>query len=198
MFGNLTQCTRYTQRLPFFYLKKSLFHNKLIFLLACFLDFDFSVITSVHKLFLHRFRHVSVELHRDGEGLVAEPFRRILEVYVRKAGVVRICLLWVYLYIKHAYNLCMKFEWDDGKDKANREKHGVSFAIARQAFADPSRIILEDVAHSKTERRFFCIGMVMGRVCTVRFTMRGPSCRIFGAGYWRSGRKLYEREKKTI
>lgn len=92
----------------------------------------------------------------------------------------------------------MRFEWDDGKDKANQEKHGVSFKDAKQAFSDPSRVILEDVAHSETERRFFCIGMVRDRVCTVRFTMRGVSCRIFGAGYWRSGRKLYERKKEDL
>lgn len=105
MFGNLAQCTRYTQRLPFFYLKKYLLYNKLIvFCLLVFLVFDFSVVTSVHKLFLHRFRHVSVDFHCDGEGLDAKPFRRVLEVYVRKAGVVRIWLLWVYMYIKHAYN----------------------------------------------------------------------------------------------
>jgi predicted DNA binding CopG/RHH family protein len=31
------------------------------------------------------------------------------------------------------------FEWDDAKDRANRVKHGVSFAVAQIAFFDPRR-----------------------------------------------------------
>ena len=40
------------------------------------------------------------------------------------------------------------FEWNDDKDKANQEKHGVSFAVAQLAFLDSYRIILEDIGHS--------------------------------------------------
>ena len=28
------------------------------------------------------------------------------------------------------------FEWDDDKDQANQEKHGISFALAQLAFLD--------------------------------------------------------------
>jgi hypothetical protein len=28
----------------------------------------------------------------------------------------------------------------------------------------------------------------------VRFTVRGDAIRIFGAGYWRKGKKIYEQE----
>lgn len=31
---------------------------------------------------------------------------------------------------------------------------------------------------------------------TVRFTYRGGVIRIFGAGYWRKGKQIYERENK--
>jgi uncharacterized DUF497 family protein len=40
------------------------------------------------------------------------------------------------------------FEWDDAKDRANRLKHGVSFAQAQAAFFDPRRVIAEDLDHS--------------------------------------------------
>lgn len=33
------------------------------------------------------------------------------------------------------------FEWDSDKDAANQDKHGVSFAEAQFAFADPKRVI---------------------------------------------------------
>ena len=36
------------------------------------------------------------------------------------------------------------FDWDPGKDLANQTKHGVSFADAQHAFADPARVIAED------------------------------------------------------
>lgn len=37
-----------------------------------------------------------------------------------------------------------------------------------------------------------CLGAVNGVVMTVRFTMRGEVIRIFGAAYWRKGKKDYE------
>ena len=62
------------------------------------------------------------------------------------------------------------FEWDFAKDAANRLKHGVSFAKAQYAFADPLRVIAEDEVHGVEERRYFCFGIVDGAVLTVRFT----------------------------
>jgi uncharacterized DUF497 family protein len=86
------------------------------------------------------------------------------------------------------------FEWDDGKDRVNRTKHGVSFALAQRAFFDPRRVIAEDVQHSGAEKRFYCFGVVAGGVMTVRFTWRDGRIRIFGAGYWRKGRTAYEQQ----
>lgn len=90
----------------------------------------------------------------------------------------------------------VNFEWDDIKDKENREKHGVSFALAQHAFADHKRIILKEMAHSVDENRYYCIGKVDDGILTVRFTYRNEKIRIFGAGYWRKGKKIYERENK--
>lgn len=44
------------------------------------------------------------------------------------------------------------------------------------------------------ERRYFCFGRVGDGVLTVRFTLRKGRMRIFGAGYWRKGKELYEKE----
>ncbi len=87
----------------------------------------------------------------------------------------------------------MEFEWSETKNRINIEKHGVSFYDAQYAFADPKRLILEDVAHSVEENRFFCIGKTIDGVVTVRFVCRGQKIRIFGAGNWRKGKELYEK-----
>ncbi len=84
------------------------------------------------------------------------------------------------------------FEWDPAKNQTNLQKHGVSFDLAQFAFADPNRVILEDLEHSNHEKRYFCLGKVAEGILTVRFTVRDNTIRIFGAGYWRKGRKIYE------
>jgi len=38
-----------------------------------------------------------------------------------------------------------RFDWDPGKDHENQRKHGVAFAKAQFAFADPRRIIAESL-----------------------------------------------------
>jgi len=88
------------------------------------------------------------------------------------------------------------FEWDSAKDLMNQDKHGVSFALAQLAFLDPLRVILEDLEHSDSESRYYCLGSVAGGIMTVRFTYRSNKIRIIGAGYWRKGKRIYERENK--
>ena len=88
------------------------------------------------------------------------------------------------------------FEWDSSKDLINQEKHGVSFALAQLSFLDQKRIILQDLEHSDEENRYYCIGKVTDAILTVRFTYRKNKIRIIGAGYWRKGKKIYERENK--
>lgn len=88
------------------------------------------------------------------------------------------------------------FEWDDAKDRLNRTKHGVSFALAQQAFFDPRRVIAEDLSHSATELRYFCFGRVGDGIMTVRFIWREKRIRIIGAGYWRKGKTIYEQENR--
>jgi uncharacterized DUF497 family protein len=85
----------------------------------------------------------------------------------------------------------MTFEWDANKSVENILKHGVSFEEAQRAFFDVNRKIYRDDKHSINEERYFCCGMVEGEILTVRFTVRGETIRIIGAGYWRKGRTMY-------
>lgn len=87
----------------------------------------------------------------------------------------------------------MEFEWSEGKSHSNINKHGISFYDAQYAFADPNRLILKDVTHSLEEKRYFCIGALDNGIVTVRFVYREQKIRIFGAGYWGKGKKLYEK-----
>jgi uncharacterized DUF497 family protein len=88
------------------------------------------------------------------------------------------------------------FEWDEEKDKENQAKHGISFLAAQRAFLDPHRVIAEDITHSTEESRYYCMGHVDKGILTVRFTYRENVIRIYGAGYWRKGRKIYEDQNK--
>jgi uncharacterized DUF497 family protein len=92
----------------------------------------------------------------------------------------------------------LEFEWDERKNESNKSKHGVSFFDAQKAFLDPFRIIAEDLEHSKVEKRYFCFGSVDQKIVTVRFTFRKRTIRILGAGYWRQGKKIYEKAKNEI
>jgi uncharacterized DUF497 family protein len=89
------------------------------------------------------------------------------------------------------------FEWDENKNRENQKKHGVSFEQAQYAFADPQRVIAQDLGHSDTEPRYYCFGKVGEGILTVRFTYRGNVLRLFGAGYWRRGRTIYEKENQV-
>lgn len=89
-----------------------------------------------------------------------------------------------------------RFDWDPDKDAENQLKHGVPFIRAQYVFADPQRVISRDITHSQTEARFYCFGEVDGGILTVRFTYRAAVIRIIGAGYWRKGKAIYERENQ--
>ncbi|MFA7418627.1 MAG: BrnT family toxin [Melioribacteraceae bacterium] len=88
------------------------------------------------------------------------------------------------------------FEWDAVKNKLNQKKHCISFEEAQYAFSDSNRIIVKDLEHSESEERFYCFGKISENIVTVRFTYRNNKIRIIGAGYWRKGKQIYEKENK--
>lgn len=76
----------------------------------------------------------------------------------------------------------MEFEWDDAKAAANARKHGVTFAEAATAFADPLAAIFPDPDHSDDEVREILVGYSeRGRLLMVSFTERPPNLRVISA-----------------
>ncbi len=53
----------------------------------------------------------------------------------------------------------MKFEWDDKKNNANKNKHGISFEEAMTVFDDEEAIVIPDPDHSIDEERFLILGL---------------------------------------
>lgn len=91
------------------------------------------------------------------------------------------------------------FDWDEDKNRINKDKHGISFKEAQLAFNDDHRLVFEDVSHSTDkEKRYYCLGKIGTKICTVRFIHRNNQIRIFGACYWRKEQKIYEKKRKNI
>ena len=51
------------------------------------------------------------------------------------------------------------FEWDQKKNKANEEKHGLSFEDATKVFDDPDR--LQYITAKGNEKRFVTVGKMI-------------------------------------
>lgn len=87
------------------------------------------------------------------------------------------------------------YEWDERKNRANLEKHGLSFDLAVEIFAHPV-LVAEDPRLYETaqgiERRLIAIGEIDGMVViVVVFTWRGEKRRIVSA------RKANRNERKA-
>ena len=91
----------------------------------------------------------------------------------------------------------LTFEWDPGKAKANRAKHGVSFEEAVTVFGEPLGRITDDPRHSDTEERYVLLGQsVRRRLLAVMFTERGQAIRLFSArSATRRERREYEEKR---
>jgi uncharacterized DUF497 family protein len=90
------------------------------------------------------------------------------------------------------------FEWDEGKEKINFEKHGINFSTAMESFEDPHGIAFSDEKHSsESEQRFYWVGKPKGKdfVVTTWYTTRNVSVRIIGCAQLRKFRRLYENTK---
>lgn len=55
--------------------------------------------------------------------------------------------------------MALTFEWDEAKDIANRNKHGVSFDEAKTDFNDSRSITIADETHSDEENRYIDVGI---------------------------------------
>ncbi len=71
------------------------------------------------------------------------------------------------------------FEWDENKNKSNKEKHGISFEDASKIFDDPHRI--QYINSQGNEKRFVTVGKVIKFIVTVVYTVRSGLLRIISA-----------------
>jgi uncharacterized protein len=87
------------------------------------------------------------------------------------------------------------FEWDAGNSSKSLTKHRVTAQEAEQAFADPNVHVLDDEAHSVSERRWKVFGKTSAsRFIVVSFTIRGLFVRVISARPMnRKERKAYEK-----
>ena len=70
-----------------------------------------------------------------------------------------------------AYISGMGVEWDPEKERANLDKHGVSFGEAATLFSsDGDYLEVYDEEHSQDEDRFIAVGPVAGRIVVVVYT----------------------------
>ena len=53
------------------------------------------------------------------------------------------------------------FEWDENKNRANIQKHGISFDEAMTVFDDDNALYKSDIDHSQDESRFIILGFSM-------------------------------------
>ena len=74
-----------------------------------------------------------------------------------------------------------EFEWDDAKAVTNERNHGISFDVARAAFADPFAVARVDRRHAHTEERYVLLGMIDNRLVYVAYAMRGARIRLISA-----------------
>jgi uncharacterized DUF497 family protein len=69
----------------------------------------------------------------------------------------------------------MRFEWDEVKNQTNRRKHGISFELAHEAFADPFCLTFPEL-HTESEERFWTIGRIGDlTIIVVAHTLRDDS-----------------------
>ena len=88
----------------------------------------------------------------------------------------------------------MQFEWDEQKDRINRQKHGITFKEASQVFFDELSATGDDTEHSEDEKRLITFGLSLRReLLVVCHVDRGNAVRIVSARRaTRAERRIYE------
>lgn len=84
------------------------------------------------------------------------------------------------------------FVWDEHKNLANKDKHGLTFEAIHH-FDWESSVIVDRSRHADGEKRMVAIGKISNKLHTVIFTHRGHNIRLISLR--RSNKaeeKLYE------
>src|SRR3989337_1752851 len=74
------------------------------------------------------------------------------------------------------------FSWDQGNERKNVEKHGVTAQEVEEVFFDPPKKLLEAKFHSGKEERYLLMGQTKRqRLLFVVFTIRNRQVRAISA-----------------
>ena len=77
---------------------------------------------------------------------------------------------------------CVGFDWNDGNQLKNWEKHSVSASECEQVFFNHPLVTSPDVVHSSYEARFYTLGKSdAGKYLFIVFTVRNNLIRIISA-----------------
>jgi uncharacterized protein len=71
----------------------------------------------------------------------------------------------------------MKYEWDEAKNHANLEKHGLRFEDSETVFAGPC-VTFGDDRFDYGEERLITLGMLSGRLVVIAHAPRDEATRI--------------------
>ena len=71
----------------------------------------------------------------------------------------------------------MQYEWDERKNAANKEKHGVDFTLAEEFCWDTALETIDDRA-DYGETRWIALGLIGDRVHVMIYTFRNDNIRI--------------------
>jgi uncharacterized DUF497 family protein len=88
------------------------------------------------------------------------------------------------------------FDWDAGNEWKSEEKHAVSRFEAEQVFFNQPLLVLEDMKHSQSEKRYHALGRANDtRLLHITFTLRSDDklIRVISArDMHRKERNFYE------
>ena len=74
------------------------------------------------------------------------------------------------------------FQWDEGNQNKNWQKHQVSKTECEEIFFDDNKIVIKDILHLNKERRWILFGKTkLSRILYVVFTIRKEIIRIISA-----------------
>ena len=99
--------------------------------------------------------------------------------------------------IKDLVNQCEGFDWDDGNEFKNYDKHNVLYSECEQIFFNIPLLIADDFAHGDDEDRFLALGRTdQSRKLYLVFTIRKKLVRVISArDMTKNERREYEKAK---
>ena len=90
----------------------------------------------------------------------------------------------------------MRFEWDESKDAANRQKHGIGLDHVRR-FDFVTALRIRDERYDYGEERWRSIGYIGDRLHVIVYTERADAIRLISARKAnRRERAFYERKRE--